>query len=113
MVSSLCSDTGKEVEFYFLLKVNLADRRGGISCLLTLCKHILVRCPKSGHICIFTDAGGLKSFYFLSHVVGYSSLLSENDVNAIDIPGTPPPMPPKKHPHEIDNPMFSSEVHLL
>ncbi|KAM9359964.1 dedicator of cytokinesis protein 5 isoform 1-T1 [Symphorus nematophorus] len=39
----------------------------------------------------------------------YSSLLSDNDVNTIDTPGTPPPMPPKKHPHEIDNPGFSSE----
>uniref|UniRef100_A0A7N8WY97 Dedicator of cytokinesis 5 n=1 Tax=Mastacembelus armatus TaxID=205130 RepID=A0A7N8WY97_9TELE len=34
----------------------------------------------------------------------YSSLLSDNDSNIIDTPGTPPPMPPKKHPHEIDNP---------
>ncbi|KAM7391671.1 hypothetical protein PAMP_022339 [Pampus punctatissimus] len=39
----------------------------------------------------------------------YSSLLSDNDANTIDTPGTPPPMPPKKHPHEIDNPGFSSE----
>ncbi|XP_067377259.1 dedicator of cytokinesis protein 5 isoform X2 [Channa argus] len=39
----------------------------------------------------------------------YSSLLSDNDANAIDTPGTPPPMPPKKNPHEIDNPRFSSE----
>ncbi|KAA8592767.1 hypothetical protein FQN60_018222, partial [Etheostoma spectabile] len=39
----------------------------------------------------------------------YSSLLSDKDVNIIDTPGTPPPMPPKKHPHEIDNPGFSSE----
>ncbi|XP_071389833.1 dedicator of cytokinesis protein 5 isoform X1 [Centroberyx affinis] len=39
----------------------------------------------------------------------YSSLLSDNDANIIDTPGTPPPMPPKKHPHEIDNPQFSSE----
>ncbi|XP_035496303.1 dedicator of cytokinesis protein 5 isoform X1 [Scophthalmus maximus] len=39
----------------------------------------------------------------------YSSLLSDNDANIIDTPGTPPPMPPKKHPHEIDNPRFSSE----
>ncbi|XP_045890116.1 dedicator of cytokinesis protein 5 isoform X2 [Micropterus dolomieu] len=39
----------------------------------------------------------------------YSSLVSDNDTNTIDTPGTPPPMPPKKHPHEIDNPGFSSE----
>ncbi|KAM9743108.1 dedicator of cytokinesis protein 5 isoform 1-T1 [Menidia menidia] len=39
----------------------------------------------------------------------YSSLLSDNDANNFDTPGTPPPMPPKKHPHEIDNPGFSSE----
>lgn len=39
----------------------------------------------------------------------YSSLLSDNDASTIDTPGTPPPMPPKKHPHETDNPGFSSE----
>nr|XP_046242635.1 dedicator of cytokinesis protein 5 isoform X3 [Scatophagus argus] len=39
----------------------------------------------------------------------YSSLLSDSDVNPGDTPGTPPPMPPKKHPHEIDNAGFSSE----
>ncbi|XP_031587129.1 dedicator of cytokinesis protein 5 isoform X1 [Oreochromis aureus] len=39
----------------------------------------------------------------------YSSLLADNDVSTIDTPGTPPPMPPKKHPHEIDNSRFSTE----
>lgn len=62
---------------------------------------------------ILTDACGLKSFYSFSSALGYSSLLSDNDANTIDTPGTPPPMPPKKHPHEIDNPGLSSEVHLL
>lgn len=59
---------------------------------------------------IFTDACGLKCFPFFSPVIGYSSLLSDNDVNTNDTPGSPPPMPPKKHPHEIDNFGFSSEV---
>lgn len=37
----------------------------------------------------------------------YSSLLSDNDT--VDAPGTPPPMPPKKHPYDIDMTAFSSE----
>lgn len=60
-----------------------------------------------------TLACNLKSFGFLFPVIGYSSLLSDNDANTLDTPETPPPMPPKKHPHEIDNPGFSSEVHVL
>ncbi|XP_031675637.1 dedicator of cytokinesis protein 5 isoform X3 [Oncorhynchus kisutch] len=39
----------------------------------------------------------------------YSSLLEDNDA-ITDTPGTPPPMPPKKHPHEMfDLPQNSSE----
>uniref|UniRef100_A0A673ZHR1 Dedicator of cytokinesis 5 n=1 Tax=Salmo trutta TaxID=8032 RepID=A0A673ZHR1_SALTR len=34
------------------------------------------------------------------HTPRYSSLLEDNDA-ITDTPGTPPPMPPKKHPHEI------------
>ncbi|XP_029573048.1 dedicator of cytokinesis protein 5 isoform X1 [Salmo trutta] len=33
-------------------------------------------------------------------ISGYSSLLEDNDA-ITDTPGTPPPMPPKKHPHEM------------
>ncbi|TNM89956.1 hypothetical protein fugu_004190 [Takifugu bimaculatus] len=39
----------------------------------------------------------------------YSSLLSDNDVSLADTPGTPPPMPPKKHPHDPDHGWLSSE----
>ncbi|XP_034025433.1 LOW QUALITY PROTEIN: dedicator of cytokinesis protein 5-like [Thalassophryne amazonica] len=39
----------------------------------------------------------------------YSSLLSDSDVNTIDTPGTPPPMPPKKHPHDFDNQQLPSD----
>ncbi|TKS79108.1 Dedicator of cytokinesis protein 5 [Collichthys lucidus] len=39
----------------------------------------------------------------------YSSLLSDNDVSTVDTSGTPPPMPPKKHPHEMDGAGFFSE----
>ncbi|XP_029018297.1 dedicator of cytokinesis protein 5 isoform X1 [Betta splendens] len=39
----------------------------------------------------------------------YSSLFSDNDASSADTPGTPPPMPPKKHPHETDNARISSE----
>uniref|UniRef100_A0A4W5LN69 Uncharacterized protein n=1 Tax=Hucho hucho TaxID=62062 RepID=A0A4W5LN69_9TELE len=42
----------------------------------------------------------------------YSSLLGDNDA-ITDTPGTPPPMPPKKHPHEMfDLSQNSSEVPL-
>lgn len=61
-----------------------------------------------------TDTAVLKSFYFHFSMVGYLSLLNENDTNTTDAPGTPPPMPPKRHPHEIDNlGLISSEVHML
>lgn len=96
----------------FSLKVMPYTRRNRRA---PLCKHILVWSPNQvthTHL-VFTDACGLKSFYFLSPVIGYSSLLTDNDVRTIDTPGTPPPMPPKKHPHEIDNSRFSTEVCLL
>lgn len=97
--------------FYFLLKLCLTHAEtGGLRCVSTFWSEALIR--SHTHL-VFTDACGLKSFYFLSPVVGYSSLLTDNDVRTIDIPGTPPPMPPKKHPHEIDNSGFSTEVRLL
>ena len=69
--------------------------------------RLLTQIRSHTHTRIFTDAS------VLSPVAGYSSLLSDNDVNTVDTPGTPPPMPPKKHPHEIDNAGFPSEVRLL
>ncbi|KAM6954210.1 dedicator of cytokinesis protein 5 [Aplochiton taeniatus] len=39
----------------------------------------------------------------------FSSLPGENDASLPDTLGTPPPMPPKKHPHEVDNSQHSSE----
>lgn len=48
--------------------------------------------------------------HFPPLVAGYSSLLSDNDVSLADTPGTPPPMPPKKHPHDADHGWLSSEV---
>ncbi|KAJ8285850.1 hypothetical protein GJAV_G00031660 [Gymnothorax javanicus] len=38
----------------------------------------------------------------------YTSLSCDNDVT-LDPTGTPPPMPPKKHPHDGDSPMNSAE----
>lgn len=97
--------------FYFLLKLCLTHAEtGGLRCVSTFWSEALIR--SHTHL-VFTDACGLKSFYFLSPVIGYSSLLTDNDVRTIDTPGTPPPMPPKKHPHEIDNSGFSTEVCLL
>lgn len=80
-----------------LTKLHLTHGRGGESRLLTQIRsHTYIQWRS-----------------VLSPVAGYSSLLSDNDVNIVDTPGTPPPMPPKKHPHEIDNPGFPSEVRLL
>uniref|UniRef100_A0A4W5RK18 Uncharacterized protein n=1 Tax=Hucho hucho TaxID=62062 RepID=A0A4W5RK18_9TELE len=46
------------------------------------------------------------------HSSTYTSLPGDNDATT-DTPGTPPPMPPKKHPHEMfDISQNSLEVHL-
>lgn len=50
----------------------------------------LRKSPESGHT-------PCKRFDFLSPAAGCTSLLID------DPPGTPPPMPPKKHPYEIDS----------
>lgn len=86
--------------------------------------HHMQRVNQSGHT--ITLSLSHTHMHSLTHVhthlsplvAGYSSLLSDNDVSLVDTPGTPPPMPPKKHPHDPDHGWFSSEVlvspaHLL